>query len=188
LDRSRHQKIKEARLLGSTEVWTPPKKTDPERDAAVAAVRERLASLWPFFPGVLVALWLAASFVVSRAGWHRFSARYRAATRPAGQAFRCSLVKFGALVSYSQVVRIVFSEDGVYVFPLRLFRAFHPPFQLPWSKVVGVEERRGLFRTLQELLVRDEAGEIRPRLRPDACLALQKIRPASSPAESRDET
>lgn len=182
------KEIKEARLLGSTAVWTPPPKTDPERDAAVAAVRDRLVSLWPFFPGGFVAIWLGASFVVARFGWHRFSAKYRAAARPAGKALRCSMVKFGAFVTYSRVVRIVFSEDGVYVFPIRLFRAFHPPFQLPWSKVVGAEERRGLFRTSQELLVRDEAGEIRLRLRPDACLALQKIRPASSPAVSREET
>ena len=159
------KEIKEARLLGSTEVWTPPPKTNPERDAAVAAVRDRLVSLWPFFPGGFVAIWLGASFVVARFGWHRFSAKYRAAARPAGPAFMCPRVTFGALVTYSRVVRIVFAEDGVYVFPLRLFRVFHPPILVPWGKVVGVEERRGLFgASSQELLVRDEAGEIRLRL------------------------
>ena len=183
------KEIKEARREGSTEVWTPPPKTNPERDAALAAVRDRLARLWPLLLVSFPALWLCTSFVISRAGWHRFASKYRASARPAGRAHTCAHAKFASsIASYGHAVRVVFGEAGVYVFPICVFRAFHPPFLVPWEKVAGVKERRGLFRSAQELSILDEAGEIRLRLSPDACLELQKVRPARPPVASREAT
>jgi hypothetical protein len=45
-----------------------------------------------------------------------------------------------------------------------LFRAFHPPFLVPWANVRRVEKKDGLFRRGYLLDIEDAAGEIRVML------------------------
>lgn len=115
----------------------------------------------PFFPICFVALWVSVGFIISRMGWHAFALKYPSSTRPPGRSFNCRSAWFGTFfASYRNVVRVIFCEAGIYVYPLILFRAFHPPFLVPWEKVVGVTKKKRFFVVSQELEIRDENGEM----------------------------
>lgn len=116
---------------------------------------------WPFFPLLFVSGWIAVSFIISHTGWRSFSSRYPARSRPPGRVYTSPLSWFGSIfISYRNVVRIVFTDTGIYLYALFLFRAFHPPFLVPWASVRRVVKRDGfLFRGYQ-LDIEDAAGEI----------------------------
>jgi hypothetical protein len=122
-----------------------------------------------FLPFYIVAMWLGVGFVVSRMGWCGFAQKYAASSRPPGRSFNCRSAWFGTIfASYRNVMRVVFSDAGIYIYPLFLFRAFHRPFLVPWDKVVGVSRKERFWITWTELEVRDGTGEIHIMLSEDA--------------------
>ena len=126
---------------------------------------------------VVIALWVIVGFVISRMGWHQFAKKYASVTRPLGRSFHCQIVWFGSIfASYRNAVRIVISDAGIYFYPIILFRAFHPPFLVPWDKVVGVIKRKRFFIVSQELKIRDDAGEIHIGMSESAVLELQRFK------------
>ena len=127
--------------------------------------------------GYVIALWVIVGFVISRMGWHQFAKKYASVTRPLGRSFHCQIVWFGSIfASYRNAVRIVISDAGIYFYPIILFRAFHPPFLVPWDKVVGVIKRKRFFIVSQELKIRDDAGEIHIGMSESAVLELQRFK------------
>ncbi|RRJ95492.1 hypothetical protein Ga0100231_015505 [Opitutaceae bacterium TAV4] len=114
-----------------------------------------------YFPLIFVSIWFGVSFVISRMGWHAFGKKYRATVRPAGESFNCPGATFGNIfASYRNVMRVVFSESGIYIYPLLFFRLFHPPFLVPWEKVARPIKKKRFFVTHTELEIRDQVGEI----------------------------
>jgi hypothetical protein len=72
---------------------------------------------------------------------------------------------FGIIFAcYRNVVRVVFTDAGVYFYAMFLFRAFHPPFLVPWQSVKRVEKKEGFFGHRYRLDIEDAAGEIHVRL------------------------
>ena len=133
---------------------------------------------WPFFLLYFIALWVGVSFLISRMGWHGFAQKYAVSSRPHGRSFNCASAWFGSIfASYHNVMRIVFSDAGIYIYPFFLFRAFHPPFLVPWEKVVGVTEKKRFWITSHELVVRDGTGEIHILLSDEALREFQKFKP-----------
>ena len=129
-----------------------------------------------FIPLYVIALWVIVGFVISRMGWHQFAKKYASVTRPLGRSFHCQIVWFGSIfASYRNAVRIVISDAGIYFYPIILFRAFHPPFLVPWDKVVGVIKRKRFFIVSQDLKIRDDAGEIHIGMSESAVLELQRL-------------
>jgi hypothetical protein len=121
------------------------------------------------FPLYFVGIWLAVGFVLSRMGWHGFAQSYPCSSAPNGRSFNCRHAWFGSiLASYNNVVRVGFSEGGIYVHALFFFRAFHPPFLVPWANVVGVIEKKRFWITSHELELRDGANELHVVLSDDA--------------------
>ncbi|HEY1051455.1 MAG TPA: hypothetical protein VGE39_16900 [Prosthecobacter sp.] len=122
----------------------------------------------PIFPLAFAALWIVISFVISRAGWHAFATRYPAPSRPAGRAYGSPNSWFGRHVpaSYNNVVRVIFTDAGIYFYTLFLFRAFHRPFLLPWDSVQKIEKKEIFFKLFRSyhLEIEDPAGKIRVRL------------------------
>ena len=116
---------------------------------------------WPFFPVLFVGMWLLVSFIISHLGWRSFSSRHAMQTRPPGQAYVSPSSWFGSIfASYRNVVRVVFTDAGVYFYAMFLFRAFHPPFLVPWASVLKVEKRDSFFGQRYRLDIEDAAGEI----------------------------
>jgi hypothetical protein len=117
----------------------------------------------PYFPLLLfIVVWLVSNFITSGFGWASFARKYRARVRPAGRSYRVLWASFGFFSpSYRHVLRVIFTEEGVYFYVLFLFRPFHAPFLLPWESIRGVEEERNLFRRQEyRLEVADGAGKI----------------------------
>jgi hypothetical protein len=115
---------------------------------------------WQIMALSLAGLWMVLSFGVSRMGWSSFSRRHRARTRPRGRAYRAKASWFrGFLSNYGSLTSVIFTESGVYVFPLFLIRPFHPPFLVPWSGVSRVEKKFGFFGQQYRMDIRDDAGE-----------------------------
>jgi hypothetical protein len=109
-------------------------------------------------------MWVLVSFIVSQMGWRSFSNRYPAQTRPAGSAYNSPSSWFGVLGHYHNVVRVVFTDAGVYFYVMFLFRAFHPPFLVPWESVKRIEMKNGFFGSYYWLEIADAAGRVRLRL------------------------
>jgi hypothetical protein len=119
---------------------------------------------WPIFPFFFVGMWLIVSFVISHLGWRSFSRRYSSQVRPAGIAYNSPSSWFGILGHYHNVVRVVFTDTGVYFYVMFLFRAFHPPFLVPWESVKRVEKKDGFFGSYYWLEIANDAGRVRLRL------------------------
>lgn len=116
---------------------------------------------FPFFPIFFVGMWIVVSFTISHLGWRSFSARYGTQTRPPGRAYVSPQSSFGSILSgYRNVVRVVFTETGIYFYATFLFRAFHPPFLVPWESVRRVEKREGFFNRGYYLDIEDAVGKI----------------------------
>jgi hypothetical protein len=115
---------------------------------------------WLYLPFLVVGCWLTISFVVSL-GWQAFATRYRAGTRPAGKAHTAVTARIGwsPFSSYKNVVKVVFTKEGVYFYVLFLFRPFHSPFLLPWESVRSVEKKDGFLLGKRYIVdVGDDAG------------------------------
>ena len=119
------------------------------------------AVVFPFF---FAAIWLLVGFISSRQGWRSFANRYGHPTRPAGTAYSSPQSLFGALARYNGVVRVIFTDAGLYCYVMILFRAFHPPFLLPWPSVKRVEKKDSFFGSYYWLEIEDPAGNFRMRL------------------------
>ena len=119
---------------------------------------------WPIFPLFFVGIWLFVCFIISHEGWRSLSSRYSSPVRPAGIAYNSPSSWFGVLGHYHNVVRVVFTDAGVYFYVLFLFRAFHPPFLVPWESVKRVEKKKGFFGSYYCLEIANDAGSARLRL------------------------
>jgi len=104
---------------------------------------------WPYGPLFLlffVGIWVMVTFIISRAGWNSFATRYPASTPPGGKIYTCTRAWFGNyLARYNNIVRVTFTDTGVYFHVLFLFRAFHPPFLVPWTSVKRIEKKKVLL-------------------------------------------
>lgn len=169
----------------------------PEMPIIVAGGVSPLPEVWSvslgaFFPFFLVGMWLFVSWIIARGGWCRFAAAYGTKTRPAGRSVSIPGVTFGPPggARYNSVVRAVLTEDGLYLYPWILFRAFHPPFLLPWSSIDRMEPYSLLWTRGHIVHVRDHVGTFRMYVREALATELRDRLPqlgaAASPSVSRE--
>ncbi|HEX8711116.1 MAG TPA: hypothetical protein VF730_04525 [Terracidiphilus sp.] len=98
-----------------------------------------------------VSLWCLTCFVISLfSGWLALSRRFRkdseplGETRAAGPFFYTVYMRFWG--NYNNVIRLVATDDALYVSVLFLFRLGHPPLRIPWSEITFGRTRR-FFRS-----------------------------------------
>jgi len=103
-------------------------------------MQQAFQMLFPFLlvPGWFGALWSAAQL----SGWAKLAAKYRCdedASVESWKGWRWG--KFG-IASYKRCLWIAVTPKGLHIKtgPLFLFRPFHPPLLIPWSKIRSVEE------------------------------------------------
>jgi hypothetical protein len=119
------------------------------------------ATQFVLLPFLFIGLWVTVNFIISRLGWASFAQSYPARIRPRGIAYRSPSSWFGCfLARYGNVVHVIFSDRGIYFYASFLFRAFHPPFLVPWDSVKHIEKKRVLFWVRYRIDIKDSAGEI----------------------------
>ncbi len=95
---------------------------------------------------LFLALWLAASAFMARAGgWRSLGRRFAAASPPEGAGFRFASGATGSPhwpIRYRHCLRVVVGEAGLYVAVMFPFSFQSPALLLPWSAVAGVTEKQ----------------------------------------------
>jgi hypothetical protein len=119
------------------------------------------------FPFIVVGIWLLVSYTVAQEGWASFAVRYGRSNRPKRPVFGSPHTRFNGSwhSNYNNVVRIVPSPEGIWFSTSILFRAFHPPFIIPWKCVTRVETLSYWCLKGYRVHIQDEVGEIVLRLR-----------------------
>jgi len=129
---------------------------------------------------LLGAAWFALLYVISRGGWRRFAARYGATQQLPADRFVADEVRFGSLLSpYRSVVRVAFSNEGLYLATVLPFRAFHRPLLIPWKRVKSVKCRNRAGNVRYRIEIEDRAGRILLRLPGTIGPKLQTMRPTT---------
>jgi hypothetical protein len=99
-----------------------------------------------WFLPLSVALWLAVSAVLARAGgWRSLGQQFAATAPPQGQSFRFTSGSSGSVhwpVRYRSCLHVVVSDAGLYVAVMFPFSFQSPALLLPWSAVDSVSERQ----------------------------------------------
>lgn len=117
-----------------------------------------------FFGAVYTGLIMAFATSQVRGGWRPFAKRFRAAKRPAGEAhdvISCWILK---LHDNSSGLRVILSDEGIYLYKTFPFRVACPPLLVPWKNVKSVQKGTGFFGEYYILDIEDTAGTVRLNL------------------------
>ena len=92
-----------------------------------------------------LAFWFGGAAIMSRAaGWHAISSLYPA--QPiTGEHFRFTTASLGNQnfpITYRRCIRLVMSQDGIYMRLMFPFRFYSPAFFLPWSAIETCFEKQ----------------------------------------------
>ncbi|MFN8348906.1 MAG: hypothetical protein U0X91_28155 [Spirosomataceae bacterium] len=94
-----------------------------------------------FFP----LLWLGIIYIVSHfSGWHFLAGRYQA--EPMKEGFYRGVYGRIGMANYNGVLRVAFTEKGMYLHVMPLFKIGHPPLLLPWSQLKDWREVHSFFQ------------------------------------------
>ena len=105
-----------------------------------------------FIVGIIIAfclfftaLWSAIVFGFSHvSGWQNLASQY--ATPPRYEGFYTNVSGRVGLVSYNNLLRIAFTEKGLYLHIMPFFQIGHTPLLLPWHQLRHWELTTSLFR------------------------------------------
>ena len=105
--------------------------------------------------------WVLAAFAMSRSGgWTALAERYGTDRPEPPNTRSMQWATFGWL-SYKGVIKVGYSDDGLYLGMMTLFRMFHPPLLIPWSAIRSRTRGRYWMMSVDTL----EVGDIRIRLK-----------------------
>lgn len=97
----------------------------------------------PFFVFFVAfpAIWVGVCHQLAAKGWNHLLAGYRAARPPLGKKIGGASASIGP-ARYNGVIHLWLSDEGLYLRPMLLFRAFHPPLLVPWAHIVAVDHSK----------------------------------------------
>jgi hypothetical protein len=94
--------------------------------------------LWWFFVLLFCGTWILVSFSISRAsGWTKLAQIYAAQQPFSGTLIRFQAAQFRRATNYNGCLDFGSDMHGLYIVPMLIFRAFHPPLRIPWSEVTA---------------------------------------------------
>lgn len=129
--------------------------------------------LLPVF--VLPITWVLAAFMISRTGgWSALAERY-GTDRPEPPNTRSMQWATFGWASYKGVIKIGYSDDGLYLGMMVLFRIFHPPLLIPWSAIRRRTRGRYWMMEVDTL----EIDDIRVRLKAQVTNSFVRYLPAA---------
>jgi len=113
-------------------------------------------------PFLFVAFWVFVSRQVAQTGWRAFAEKHGRDGRPKRPSFGSPQTRFNGSwqSNYANVVRVVPTSEGLWFSTMILFRAFHPPFIVPWTSVTKVDSLSIWRLRGYRLHIESEAGTI----------------------------
>ena len=113
---------------------------------------ERSDALILLFPVLFFTVWFAATWVSSRvSGWRRLADSYGTERPCEGEVIRWQSAFFRASTHYNGCINFGCMADGLYVAPVIIVWAFHPPLLIPWSDISTRPRKLWLFLDCVEL-------------------------------------
>jgi hypothetical protein len=102
-----------------------------------------IAKYLPFFVFFVVfpAIWVGVAHQLAAKGWNSLLAGYRAPRPPQGKKIGGASASIG-IARYNGVLSLWLADEGLYLQPMLLFRAFHPPLLVPWPHIIAIEENK----------------------------------------------
>jgi hypothetical protein len=99
-----------------------------------------------------VALWTLVSYWIALAGgWRLLAKRFRLQGTYVGQKWSMQSASMRWLINYNSALTVGADNAGLFIAPLFLFRAWHPPLFIPWTEVTVVGKTRLFFLRVVEL-------------------------------------
>lgn len=99
-------------------------------------MEKNISFIFPFF---FIGVWILASFILSRIGWHKFAIHYKSNIKFNGKNIGpCS--GFVNDIKFNNALNIIYNREGIYLSVFIPFRLFHPPLFIPWSEVTLIED------------------------------------------------
>lgn len=96
------------------------------------------------FPVVFFVFWSGICFLISRlSGWHHLATLYQ--TPPLKEGYYTGVYGRIGFANYNGVLRLGFSEKGMYLHVMPLFKLGHAPLLVPWSALKDVQQGHSLF-------------------------------------------
>jgi hypothetical protein len=88
------------------------------------------------FPLFFIGSWLFATYWVAlTGGWRLLANRFRAQGPFTGRTWRMQSARMRWLCNYNNALTIGADETGLFMAPMIIFRAWHPPLFIPWTEI-----------------------------------------------------
>jgi hypothetical protein len=102
----------------------------------------------PWLPLVMLpVMWVVVSIAISvTGGWSALATRYRTDAPAPPNVRYMQWATFG-WAAYKGVLTIGYTDEGLYLGMLFLFRIYHPPLLIPWSAITS--RKRGRYWLMQ---------------------------------------
>jgi hypothetical protein len=145
-------------------------------DAIIVLSGRQPAPAPPFwvFLAMFAGTWILVAFLLSRlGGWQKLAEHYPADHPFEGQVVRFQAAQFRRSVNYNGCLNFGASYEGVYIVPMLLFRAFHPPILIPWSDITAQAVKLWRFWNFVELRSM-RAPDIPIRIKPALAAKLER--------------
>lgn len=127
----------------------------PSRPTMLLATHHIDLQFWGFFV-VWWTLWFLLNYYIGK-GWRSFAARFGTTVRPSGAAYFARDAWFPR-TNYRNL-RVILTDTGIY-FPRGMLRLFHPPFLVPWNRVIEIKKRQGFSKEWYKLQIEDSFEKI----------------------------
>ena len=138
-------------------------------------INQNFPVIFPFF---FVGMWIVAGYWVAlTGGWRLLAKRFRLQGTFTGQRWTMQSARMRWFTQYNNALTIGADHTGLFMAPLFLFRAWHPPLFVPWSEITSLGETQIFFFKYADLRL-GRVEEVPLRIR--ASLAA-KIQSAAGP-------
>jgi hypothetical protein len=105
-------------------------------------VREQVWIFWIVFPLYFVSLWLGISYILSAAGgWRRLARRFRTDSAFSGEEWSFQSANMRFRINYNGCLTVGSNTAGLFIKPMFLFRAWHPPLFVAWTEITRFQKK-----------------------------------------------
>jgi hypothetical protein len=99
--------------------------------------------IFPFF--FVASSILSMYLVAATGGWRLLARRFRLQGDFRGQKWRMQSARLRWLCNYNGCLTIGADETGLFMVPMLVFRAWHPPLFIPWVEISFAGSKTELF-------------------------------------------
>jgi hypothetical protein len=112
-------------------------------------LNDNFGYIFPFF---FAAVWLFSTYWVALlGGWRLLAKKFRAAGPFSGQKWHMQSAAMRWLSHYNSALTVGADSEGLFIVPLILFRAWHPPLFVPWAEITAQNKTQLFFFKMVEL-------------------------------------